>query len=74
MNVSINQPFKDSLRQRYLTWIADPARELTETGKIKNQIISPAVGVGCMESYPAEHYRQIFQEVLHKQCFGLIRR
>jgi hypothetical protein len=26
---------KDRLRQHYLTWIADPARELTETGKIK---------------------------------------
>jgi len=27
------------------------------------------VGVGYMESHPGEHYRQIFQEVLHKQCF-----
>jgi hypothetical protein len=35
MDVSINKPFKDSLSQQYLTWIADPARELTETGKIK---------------------------------------
>ena len=35
MDVSINKPFKDSLRQLYLTWISDPARELTETGKIK---------------------------------------
>jgi hypothetical protein len=26
---------KDRLRQQHLTWIADPARELTETGKIK---------------------------------------
>jgi hypothetical protein len=32
------------------------------------------VGVGCMESHPGEHYRQTFQEVLHKQCFGPIRR
>ena len=23
-----------------------------------------------MESHPGEHYRQIFQEVLHKQWFG----
>jgi len=23
-----------------------------------------------MESHPGEHYHQIFQEVLHKQCFG----
>jgi len=23
-----------------------------------------------MESHPGEHYRQIFQEALHKQCFG----
>jgi len=35
MDVSINKPFKDRLRQKYLTWIADPARVLTETGKIK---------------------------------------
>ena len=35
MDVSINKPFKDRLRQHYLTRIADPARELTETGKIK---------------------------------------
>ena len=34
-DVYINKPFKDRLRQQYLTWIADPARELTETGKIK---------------------------------------
>ena len=27
-----------------------------------------------MESHPGEHYRQIFREVLHKQCFGRIRR
>ena len=26
-----------------------------------------------MESHPEEHYRQIFQEVLHKQLFGRIR-
>ena len=32
-DVSIN-PFKDRLRQQYLTWIADPACKLTETGKI----------------------------------------
>ena len=25
-----------------------------------------------MESHPGEHYRQIFQEVLHNQCFGRI--
>jgi len=35
MDVSINKPFKDRLRQQYLTWIADPAHELTETGQIK---------------------------------------
>ena len=33
MDVSINKPFKDRLRQQYLTWILDPARELT--GKTK---------------------------------------
>jgi len=26
-----------------------------------------------MESHPREHYCQIFQEVLHKQCLGRIR-
>jgi len=36
MDVSINKPFKDRLRRHYLTWIADPARELKETGKIKH--------------------------------------
>ena len=35
MDVSINTSFKDRLRQQYLTWTADPAGELTETGKIK---------------------------------------
>ena len=35
MDVSFNKPFKDKLRQQYLTWISDPDRELTETGKIK---------------------------------------
>ena len=23
-----------------------------------------------MESHPGEHYRHLFQEVLHKQCLG----
>jgi hypothetical protein len=36
MDVAINKPFKDRLRQQYLTWIADRAHELTETGKIKS--------------------------------------
>ena len=36
MDVSINKPFKDRLRQQYLIWISDPARELTETGKIRS--------------------------------------
>ena len=40
----------------------------------RNSFRSRAVGVGCTESHPGEHYRQIFQEVLHKQCFGRIRR
>jgi hypothetical protein len=40
MDVSINGPFKDRLRQPYLTWIADPAHELTETGKIKRAALS----------------------------------
>ena len=45
-------------------------------GNWKNQTCSSfrsrVVGVGCMESHPGEHYRQIFQEVLHKQCFRRI--
>jgi hypothetical protein len=35
MDVSINKSFTDRLRQQYLTLIADPAHEVTETGKIK---------------------------------------
>jgi len=35
IDVSINKPFKDRLRQHYLKWISDPARELKETEKIK---------------------------------------
>ena len=42
MDVSINKPFKDRLRQQYLTWISDPARQLTETGKIKSASPSEA--------------------------------
>ena len=41
---------------------------------IRSSFTIRAVGVGCMESHPGEHYRQIFQEVLNKQCFGRIRR
>jgi hypothetical protein len=43
MDISINKPFKDRLRQQYLTWIADPARELIETGKIKRAAPSKVV-------------------------------
>jgi hypothetical protein len=35
-DVSINKSFKGRLRQQYLTWIVDPACELTETGKIRH--------------------------------------
>ena len=42
-DVSINKPFKDRLRQKYLTWIADPARGLTETGEIKRAAPSEVV-------------------------------
>jgi len=35
MDIHTYKPFKDRLRQQYLTWTADPARELKETGKIK---------------------------------------
>jgi hypothetical protein len=34
---------KDRLRQQYLTWISDPARELTKTGKIKRAASSEVV-------------------------------
>jgi hypothetical protein len=34
MGVSINKSFKNRLKQQYLTWIADSARELTETGNL----------------------------------------
>jgi len=34
MDVSINKSFKDRLKQRYLTSIANPASQLTQTGKI----------------------------------------
>jgi hypothetical protein len=43
MDIPINKPFKDRLRQQYLTWIADPARELKETGKIKRAAPSEVV-------------------------------
>ena len=43
MDVSTNKPFRERLRQQYLTWIADPARELTETGKIKRAAPSEIV-------------------------------
>ena len=46
MDVSINNPFKDSLRQQYLTWVADPACELTETGKTNAQLLQKLRG-GC---------------------------
>jgi len=46
MDVSINKPFKDRMRQQYLTWIADPAYELTETGKINAQVLQRSRG-GC---------------------------
>ena len=67
MDVSINKPFKDRLRQQYLTWISDPARELRETGKIKVQLLQKSRG-GCrLHGKPSRRaYRQIFQEVLHK--------
>jgi hypothetical protein len=39
MYISINKPFADRLRQQSLTWIADPARELTETGKINARLL-----------------------------------
>ena len=36
MDISINKPFKDRLRQQNLKLISDPAHELTESGKIKS--------------------------------------
>jgi hypothetical protein len=46
MEVSINKSFKDMLRQKYLTWIADPVRELTETGKNQKQLLQK-LRCGC---------------------------
>ena len=43
MDISINKPFKDRLRQQYLTLIADPAREFIETGKMKSAAPSEVV-------------------------------
>ena len=76
MDVPTNKPFKDRFRQQYLTWISDPARELTETGKIKRAAPSAVAWwvSAAWKSHPREHYHQIFQEVLHKQCFGRIRK
>jgi hypothetical protein len=55
---------------------SDPVRELTkiEKNQTRSSFRSRALGVGCMESHLGDHYRQTFQEVLHKQCFGRIRR
>jgi hypothetical protein len=39
IDILINKPIKDWLRQQYLTWIADPAHELTETQKSKAQLL-----------------------------------
>jgi hypothetical protein len=44
VDTSINKPFKDSLREQYLTWIADPARKLTDKGKIKRAAHSEVAG------------------------------
>jgi hypothetical protein len=45
MDVSISKPFKDRLSHQYMTWIEDPAHELTETGKIKRAVPSESVHV-----------------------------
>jgi hypothetical protein len=71
VDVSVNKPFKDSLRQQYLSGIADPARELTETGKIKR---AAPLEFALWVSAAWKVYRQIFKEMLHKQCCGRKRR
>jgi hypothetical protein len=54
MDVSINKSFKDRWRQQYLTWIADPAWELTQTGKIKHAAPSEVARwvLGAWKAFP----------------------
>jgi len=67
MNLSINKPFKDRLRQQYLTWIADLARELTETGKIKCTAPTEVARwvSAAWSAIPESIIIRSFQEVLH---------
>ena len=37
---------------------------------MRSSFRSRAVGLGCMESHPGEHYHQIFQEVLRNSLDG----
>jgi hypothetical protein len=75
MDASISKLFKDRLNQQYLTWIADPACELRETEKITRASSEVTRWVlAALKPFWREHYCQIFQEVLHKQCFGQIQR
>jgi len=75
MDVSINKPFKDRLRQQYdLDCGSCPRVNRNWKNQTRTSFRSRAVGVGCTESHPGKHYHQIFQEVLHKQCFGCIQR
>jgi hypothetical protein len=45
MDVSISKPYKDRLSHQYMIWIANPARELTETAKINRAAPSEAVRI-----------------------------
>jgi hypothetical protein len=70
MNISINKPIKDRLRQQYMTWIADPTCELTETGKIKRAAPSEITHVGCMESHPESIIVRSFKKCCISNALG----
>ena len=46
MDVSINKPFTDRLRQQYLTWISDPALSYKKLEKSNAQLLQKSHG-GC---------------------------
>ena len=78
MDISINKPFKDRLRQQYLAWISDPALELTETGKIRRAAPSEVARWMSVawKAIPESIIIRSFKKccILHKQLFGRILR
>ena len=67
VDISSNRPFKDRLRQQYLTWIVDPAHELTETGKIKH--VTPSE-VACWVSAAGKAIQNSIVRSFKKYCIG----